>query len=129
MFERKYRMSYYDSPLPLSSALIRVRDLKTLEVPYKWQFNPVNRYVGNPDVPKLYAEPVMHYFTWFILAYNVTREEMEQVVELVSNLDSGLYSESQKQEIDFNHEFWELPNVDILYTFDADIINEYYRYA
>jgi len=30
-------------------------------------------------------------------------------------------------EIEFDHEEWELPNADIIYTFDNEIINAYYR--
>ena len=55
---------------------------------------------------------------------------MVQIVEILSDLNHEVYKGFPNPErIDFTHEDWELPNPDVLYTFNADIINEYYRYA
>lgn len=135
-FERKYRLCYYDaSLLPLENALRFVRGYEgdkiyngtlhstLLNTPEKVYLSDFNGYFG---------EPIMHYYLWFILAYRVSKSEMEQMVEILSDTDHIIYenwASVKFTDFSFDNERFELPNVDILYTFDADIINEYYRYA
>lgn len=64
----------------------------------------------------------------FIKYFNIPREVMERELEEYRN---GLYKEwiAQWGEDYPQTEYGELPNLDIIYTLDNDIINEYYRYA
>lgn len=58
----------------------------------------------------------------FIKRYNISREEFDTMIDH--------FVESCKElNFDMSCEFYEVPNADIIYTFDNDIINEYYRYA
>lgn len=59
--------------------------------------------------------------------FAITREEMEEIVEIMS--DPEWRDQNNGSDFSFNSEFYELPNVDVLYTFDENIINEYYRRA
>ena len=67
------------------------------------------------------------YMVTLIKRYNIPREVMEQAVERYYN---GTYREEfEDPERMRTHEWGELPNLDIIYTLDNDIINEYYRFA
>ena len=57
--------------------------------------------------------------------FNITREEMEQLMKITDDY----YHNSERLEKWLDSEACELPNLDILYTLDNDIINEYYRYG
>lgn len=51
--------------------------------------------------------------------YNIPREEFDKAVEeFIANHSVG----------EMMTEYYEVPNADIIYTFDDEIINEYYRY-
>jgi len=56
----------------------------------------------------------------FVKHFNISRKDFDKVVEQdrLANKKLG---------IDDTEELYELPNADIIYTFDNDIINEYYR--
>ena len=56
--------------------------------------------------------------------FNITREEMEEIIE-----EQRLIFEDEYFDEWRDSEFCELPNLDIIYTLDNDIINEYYRYG
>ncbi len=57
----------------------------------------------------------------FIKHFNITREQFDSAVEefIKRNTEAGW---------DMTREENEVPNGDIIYTFDNKIINEYYRY-
>jgi len=56
----------------------------------------------------------------FVKFFNIPKEEFEKIVEL--DLASA-----RRNNIDLTDESNEIPNADIIYTFDNDIINEFYR--
>ena len=56
-----------------------------------------------------------------IKRYNIPRESVQQVV----NKFVTLY---ERVGTDMWHEMTEIPNLDIIYTFDNEIINRFYRY-
>ena len=54
-----------------------------------------------------------------IKRYNIPREDFDRALEKYL---------SMRTPHELKTEFWEAPNGDIIYTFDNEIINEYYRY-
>ncbi len=54
----------------------------------------------------------------YVKEFNITREEFDAAVERFAAFNEG-YTQ---------YEEYEIPNADIIYTFDNEIINEYYRY-
>jgi len=58
----------------------------------------------------------------FIKHFDVPRELAEKAIEELHE-----YVMSTSQNVDVYDEFWEVPNLDIIYTFDNEIINAYYR--
>ena len=56
----------------------------------------------------------------FVKHFNIPRKDFDEVVERMRQACINL-------EQDMTDERYELPNADIIYTFDNDIINEYYR--
>jgi len=67
-------------------------------------------------------EPQEMALVTFIRHYKVKREDFDKAVEERRALNVRLGN-------DMTNEWYELPNADIIYTFDNDIINEYYRRA
>ena len=67
-----------------------------------------------------HEEPQEMILAAFIKYFNVPREEFDKATEKLINARISLGD-------DMTHEQWEIPNGDIIYTFDNDIINEYYR--
>ena len=65
-------------------------------------------------------EPQEMALVTFIKHYKITREDFETAVEEMRELNNRFGN-------DMNTEWYELPNADIIYTFDNDIINKYYR--
>jgi hypothetical protein len=58
----------------------------------------------------------------YVKAFNIPKEDFVSAIEEDRQACINL-------EQDLNDEMWELPNADIIYTFDNDIINYYYRRA
>lgn len=56
-----------------------------------------------------------------IKRYNIPKEAFQSVVDYYIQL-------CQKLDQDMLHEEYEIPNVDVIYTFDNEIINRFYRY-
>lgn len=56
-----------------------------------------------------------------IKRYNIPRETFQKAIN--SYVEMG-----EKLGYDFWHEQFEIPNLDIIYTFDNEIINRFYRY-
>lgn len=126
---RKYRYSYYVIELPITQALqiVRGEDFyddhpRTIGDPSKFVYN-------SQECAAIDGQPIMHAYTAWILDYHVSKAEMREVLEIISDIDHSVYDEYNREEINFKSEKWELPNIDVLYSFDQDIINEYYRYA
>lgn len=106
-FERKYRIAYYT----IVGKFWGLLDEEELEDFYEWaeDSSEETNYGEHRDEMKLVS---------FVKRYNITREEFDSVVE-------KLIEEGGDSEV---HEEYEVPNADIIYTFDNEIINEYYRY-
>ncbi len=108
-FERKYRISYY-------CLWSEFEDLLSEEE--KKDVGPwFTRLCAENNNGETQNEMIL---VSFIKRYHVTREEFDVAVErfVANNADQN----------DFNDEEWEIPNGDIIYTFDNEIINRYYRY-
>lgn len=107
-FERKYRQTYYT----ISGSFIDLLSDEEKVDFYAWigEDSKENNY-GE------YREEMM--LVSFVKRYNISREEFDRAVERDISLTSP---ESLKMETR------EPPNADIIYTFDNEIINEYYRY-
>lgn len=63
--------------------------------------------------------------TW-IKAANISRENMEYMVERAKHCFFNEEYDKEFLAANKGTEFLELPNLDIIYTFDNDLINEYY---
>jgi len=81
----------------------------------------VSDYYTNLD--EITIEPTEMAMVTFIKAYNIPKKAMEEVVQ--SLIDSCL--EEGFGGRDFLNEAYEIPNLDIIYTFDNRIIDAYYR--
>ena len=57
----------------------------------------------------------------FVKRYDITREEFDSAVE-------KFIAHNEEMGCDMTGEEYEVPNGDIIYTFDNEIINHYYRY-
>ncbi len=112
---RKYRYIYYQSPYDGWE-----KDLAELRggPDYLFETYPREHPTTSPD-----TQEEMYWVT-MIKELNITREEMEVIVD---EWQRDILSEYNNCK--FDTEGTELPNLDILYTLDNDIINEYYRYA
>ena len=67
-----------------------------------------------------YAEVDEMDYVTFIKYFQIEREDFENAIEKQREIQN-LFGQDETSEL------WELPNADIIYTFDNDIINEYYR--
>ena len=67
------------------------------------------------------------FFVSFIKRYNIPKEDFEKALEKIKEDNYELNKEHFMIDgkLKEDHEF---PNPDIIYTFDEDIIREYYRY-
>lgn len=68
----------------------------------------------------LYTEPVEMTLVTLIKHCKIPKKIFEEAVAIEKE-------KSESAGFDLTHEENELPNADIIYTFDNDIINEYYR--
>ena len=107
--ERKCRALYY------SMELSYVR-LLSVEQQDDWRHHLKRlREIGNED------ERGEMLLVTLIKRYNIPRESVQQVV----NKFVAMY---EREGSDMWYEMSEIPNLDIIYTFDNEIINHYYRY-
>lgn len=107
-FVPTYRTAYYR----LMGELI---DLVDNEECIKWCDGFWQKYDWN--------EPKEMMTVAFVKHFNISREDFEVAIEMRRKSNVEL---DQKGAIDMNDERYELPNADIIYTFDNDIINTYY---
>jgi len=63
----------------------------------------------------------------YIKYCEISKEDFIAALEKNKQHTLGLVASGFWPEFDFDDERWELPNADIIYTFDNEIINAYYR--
>jgi len=105
------------------------------EMHYRWVYY---------DLPNIYCDMVPHdeAFREFMRPYEETNDQEPQVMLLAMmiqyfNIPREEFDKAEQQyidvcismDMDMTTELWEVPNGDIIYTFDHAIINEYYRRA
>ncbi|MCI9448901.1 MAG: hypothetical protein HFE30_01440 [Clostridiales bacterium] len=112
-FSPKYRYTYYDWGLSVFSDF----DVDNDEM-NKWLDEAV--FPSSKETGHSEAEPPEMYIVSFIKYFHISKEEFERVCA-----ERRAFME-QMPSYDVNGEDYELPNPDIIYTFDNDIINEYY---
>jgi hypothetical protein len=99
----RFRYIFYDLPLWFME-LTKDRE---------WVSLPTDEYV---DMQMVY----------FIQGYNIQREDFDAAVERIREIYKSMAT-SGFAPIGLDDELFELPNADIIYTFDNDIINYFYR--
>ena len=107
-FDRQYRYCFYSFKGPWQSLLSEEQK----EDFYAWQ----EEFKVETNYGEFQNEMLL---VSIIKRYNIPREAFDAALE--KYIASRSVSELKT-------EFWEAPNADILYTFDNEIINEYYRY-
>lgn len=113
-YDRSYRLLYYDN--------VNFNDLVPQELDQEWweYYVKLNEWEDGGQHKKEAKEMSL---VSFIKYCNIPREAMEAKIaeyeefKAVNGDSFGYYTEAG-----------ELPNFDIIYTFDNEIINEYYRY-
>ena len=70
----------------------------------------------NPDG----IEPIEMRLVTFLKHFNIPKEDFIKATERLKEI-------RLKNDMDIGHEEYELPNADIIYTFDNEIINAYFR--
>ncbi len=102
--ERKYRIAYYR----IAGEFLDLLSKEDLQRFYDWTHT-----LEDPDLSN---EMMM---VAFVKQFNISREDFELAAERFR----------KSNESATHMEEYEVPNADIIYTFDNEIINEYYRYA
>ena len=109
-FERKYRLAYYRIWGYFTACLTEEETADYMQ----W----VDEYNKSTNYGETQEEMLL---VTYIKRYNISRAEFDAVVEKMQAEmppeDGVIYEES------------EIPNGDIIYTFDNEVINRYYRYA
>lgn len=109
-FERKYRLAYYRIWGYFTECLTEEETADYMQ----W----VDEYNKSTDYGETQEEMLL---VTYIKRYNISRAEFDAAVEKMQvempPEDGVIYEES------------EVPNGDIIYTFDNEVINRYYRYA
>ncbi len=112
-FKRKYRLVYY--LLDYDYMRVAINDQDEM---YEW--------IQSIDEKTNYGEfrNEMLLVT-FIKEFDIPRDALEREVERITKIRMDM---NEGKEGEKTHELFEIPNLDIIYTFDNEIINEYYRY-
>ena len=105
-FERKYRLLFYFIPGTFSE-LLSSEQYKDFQ-DYLYVYNNEHGYGKTQEEMTL---------VMMIERYDIPKEEFDKAVAKYESIVGTV-----------QHEFDEVPNSDILYTFDNEIINRYYRY-
>ena len=109
---RKYRNNYYSVPAMFSEIVDR-------EAYFEWE----DEYLSE-NYPDNTNEMVM---VAYIKAFDIPKEEFERANLEYAKFIDELYSHICLDPQDYaDQEFQEIYNTEIIYTFDNDIINEYY---
>jgi predicted small lipoprotein YifL len=111
-YEMRYRKCYYSIPGTLEVLIVEWGIATSHEVT-----EYVNKmFVGNPNAG---TDNVMA-LKLVVQKFNIPREKFDEFTIYMINAYKDLGFDASAEE-------YELPNADIIYTFDNDIINEYYR--
>lgn len=118
-YDRNYRLIYYGSGFVEDYFNISYDELT------EWYayYNEINGF----DVAGSSAkEPKEMYLVTFIKYFNISKADFENKIKEATQI----FTEAADGDaFKYHTEQYELPNADILYTFDNDVINEYYRYG
>ncbi len=109
-FNRKYRISYYQ----IWGEFVELLNEEENQDYMEW----VDKKSKQENYGELQNEMLL---VSFIKRYNIPREKFDQAVE-------KYIANSKAARCDLLSEQYEAPNGDIIYTFDNEIINRYYRY-
>lgn len=109
-FIRKYRIAYYQIWGEFAELLS--------EEEYQDYMEWVDKKVKQDGHGEFQDEMLL---VSFVKRYNIPREEFNQAVE-------KYIANSKAAKCDLSAEPYEVPNGDIIYTFDNEVINRYYRY-
>lgn len=110
-FERKYRLIYY-TIYGEFFALLDEEQSKDLG-------NWLKKSSEETNYGEFQEEMLL---VTMVKRYNIPREEFDKAVE-------KFIANNEALDWDMKYEEYEVPNADIIYTFDNEIINYYYRYA
>lgn len=118
-YERKYRLIYYSTT-----------NFDELIIPDSYltkEFEEWSKVSNNDMHGKEFDEMEL---VRFIKYFNIPKEAFDARIEYLRKRTSEFHSDPTNDEtyVDQSLESAELPNSDILYTFDNEIINRYYRY-
>ena len=95
-------------------------DLVEDEEMSEWFFEFMDYFRTKRDA----GEPLPSHFMHFVQHFDISREAFDEAVEL--QRERFLY-EIERWDRDANSEVFELPNADIIFTFNEDIIRYFYR--
>ena len=109
-FDRKYRITYYRVWGDFME-LLSEEEMQDFDV---WS----EEWAKNVNYGETQEEMML---VSFVKRYDITREEFDSAVEKFIAIN-------QELGCDMTGEEYEVPNGDIIYTFDNEIINHYYRY-
>ena len=109
-FERSYRITYYRIWGEFGNLL----DEKQLEDFFAWSEQESVRTNYGRDRDEMFLVS-------FVKRYNIPREAFDEAVD-------KFIARNREWGCDMTEEEYEVPNADIIYTFDNEIINYYYRY-
>ena len=110
-FNRKYRIAYYQIWGEFTELLS--------EEEYQDYMEWVDQKAKKDGYGEFQNEMLL---VSFIKRYKIPREEFNQAVE-------KYIANSKASACDLSSEAYEVPNGDIIYTFDNEVINRYYSYA
>jgi len=85
------------------------------------EINTFNEWANKNLFKEIGKEPQEMSIVSFVKHFNISKEVFEETIEEMREPYNALAKELSDEET------YELPNADIIYTFDNDIINEYYR--
>lgn len=118
-YDRDYRMIYY-----YGYEMQEFYDFVSSEELSQWReyYYDFNDFYTNGISAK---EPKEMALVSFIKYFNISKADFENKIKEVTQI---FMETSGGDAFRYHTEQYELPNADILYTFDNDVINEYYRY-
>ena len=128
---RQRRRCFYRTVAEILFYIPEIRTLNNTRTPYPESLNVEDywaiEYYGDDSYVFVdtTVEPEEMALVSAIKYFNIPRDVMEAALE---EYKINHWSEFNNEE-DIHTEYGELPNLDIVYTLDNDIINEYYRYA
>jgi len=115
---RKYRMVYYGID---DWFLGLIRDIE--DIPPIGSVIDIDRIHRGPNGEWIESD-VMDLVV-YIKHYKIAKEDFIKAMK--EGIEGRLTRSDEWDEVRFDHEDSELPNADIIYTFDNEIINAYYR--